>query len=145
MTPPEPKNAQPQNWPQFALRRTDQLVVASIAAVSLFVIAAWCVWHGRLRGRLIDIDLAEPTAIHFQIDINSADWPELALLPNVGEQLAKRIVADRAANGPFRDLADLSRVRGIGPRTIESIQPYLAPLPVPRATAGAGASTAGAN
>jgi competence protein ComEA len=82
---------------------------------------------------LIDIDHAEPIAMQFQIDVNRADWTELALLPDVGEQLAKRIVADRAVNGPFRDLDDLGRVRGIGPRTIEGMRPYLLPLPMPTA------------
>ena len=50
-------------------------------------------------------------------------------MPNIGEQLAKRIVADRAERGPYRDLAELRRVRGIGPKTLESMRPFLLPLP----------------
>jgi competence protein ComEA len=64
-----------------------------------------------------------------------ADWPELSLLPDIGEQLAKRIVANRRQNGPFRDLEDLRRVRGIGPRTLEGMKPFLLPLADLEATA----------
>jgi competence protein ComEA len=116
-------------WPRLVLRRTDQAAVAAVVAVSLLAIAGWWAWQGQLRGRLIDIERAEPIAIDFKLDVNHADWPELALMPNIGEQLAKRIVADRANRGPYRDLADLRRVRGIGPKTLESMKPFLLPLP----------------
>jgi competence protein ComEA len=133
-------------WPQLVLRWGDQAAVALITLVSLVVIAGWLIWQGRLRGRLIDIETAEPVAIQFQIDINQADWPEIALLPNVGEQLAKRIVADRAANGSFHSLEDLDRVRGIGPKTVESMKPYLRPVAPQRAASNpVGAESAGAN
>src|SRR5213076_1686793 len=116
-------------WPRLILRRADQAVTAALAAVSLVAIAGWWTWQGQLRGRLIDIERVVPIAIDFKIDVNQADWPELALMPNIGEQLAKRIVSDRAERGPFRDLAELRRVRGIGPKTIESMRPFLLPLP----------------
>ncbi len=117
-----------QPGPRLTLRHADQAAVATLIAGSLAAIGVWCVWQGRLRGRLIDIERAEPIAIDFRIDINRADWPELTLLPNIGEQLAKRIVADRAKRGPFRTLADLRRVRGIGPRTLEGMAPFLLPI-----------------
>jgi competence protein ComEA len=117
------------------LRRADQAVAATVVAVSLVAMAGWWVWQGQLRGRLIDIERAEPIAIDFKIDVNRADWPELALMPNIGEQLAKRIVADRAERGRFRDFGELRRVRGIGPKTLESMKPYLLPLADLEATA----------
>jgi competence protein ComEA len=123
------------NWPRLVLRRADQAVAAILTAVSLLAIAGWWVWQGQLKERLIDIDRAEPIAIDFKIDVNHADWPELALMPNIGGQLARRIVADRAERGPFRDFADLRRVRGIGPKTLDSMRPYLLPLPDLEATA----------
>ena len=64
-----------------------------------------------------------------------AEWLELALMPNIGEQLAKRIVADRTQRGPFKELEDLLRVRGIGPRTLETMRPFLLPLPALQSTA----------
>src|SRR5262245_35700536 len=90
-------------WPRLVLRRTDQAVAAAFTLLALLAITVWCVRQGQLRGRSIDIERAEPIAIDFQIDVNKAEWPELALMPNIGEQLAKRIVADRAENGPFRE------------------------------------------
>lgn len=115
--------------PRLWLRKTDQAAAAVLLAVALLAIAGHWVYQGRYRGRLIEIDRAEPIAIDFKIDINQADWPELCLMPGIGEQLAKRIVEYRTDNGPFRDLQDLRKVRGIGPKTWEGMQPYLVPLP----------------
>ena len=56
-----------------------------------------------------------------------ADWERL---PGIGPSLAARIVADRAERGPFQTPEGLLRVRGIGPRTLDRIRPYLAPAPV---------------
>jgi competence protein ComEA len=119
-----------------SLRRTDQAVAAALTAVALLVIASWCIWQALLAGRLIDIETAEPIAIDFKIDVNKADWAEIAVMPDVGEQLAKRIVADRGEKGPFRDHEELNRVRGIGPKTLESMRPYLLPIHDVGATAG---------
>ncbi len=124
-------------WPRLVLRRADQAVAAAVLAVSLLTMAGWWIWQGQLRGRLIEIERAEPIAIDFKIDVNRADWPELTLMPNIGEQLAKRIVADRQERGPYRELAELRRVRGIGPKTLESMRPYLLPLPGLESTAEA--------
>jgi competence protein ComEA len=125
-------------WPRLVLRRTDQAVAAVITAASLIAIACWWLWQGQMRGRLIDIERAEPVAIDFKIDINTAEWPELTLMPGIGPALAKRIVADREAKGPFREATDLRRVRGIGPRTLEGMLPYLLPLSELDATVGKG-------
>ena len=51
------------------------------------------------------------------------------MLPGVGETLARRIVDSRQSAGPFLDHRDLLRVPGVGPVTLEAIQPYLLPLP----------------
>ena len=122
-------------WPRLWLRRADQAVAAVFIAVSLVGIGGWWVWQGRIRGRLIEIERAEPIAIETKIDINRADWPELCLMPGIGEALAHRIVDDRAENGPFVDIDDLRRVRGIGPVTLEGMKPYLLPMPELDATA----------
>lgn len=56
------------------------------------------------------------------IDINTATAAEFELLPGIGPTLAQRIVGDRNANGKFKDVNDLDRVRGIGPRTVERLR-----------------------
>ena len=57
-----------------------------------------------------------------QINLNSANAPELSLLPGVGPVLAKRIVSDRVSIGSFETVDDLQRVRGIGPRKMAEIR-----------------------
>lgn len=56
-----------------------------------------------------------------QIDVNSAESRELALLPGVGPVLANRIVENRVRLGPFRRVDDLGRVHGIGPKTLQQV------------------------
>jgi len=111
------------------IHSADQATLAFITAAALIVIVACWIYQGALRGRLIDIEQTPPQTVTFQLDINQAEWPEWTVLPDVGETLAKRIVAEREAGGPFRDHTDLLRVRGIGPRTLERLRPYLLPLP----------------
>lgn len=60
-----------------------------------------------------------------RIDPNAAGRAEWDRLPGVGPATAMAIVSHRAAHGPFEDPADLLAVRGIGPRTLERLEPYL--------------------
>jgi competence protein ComEA len=107
----------------------DQAAVAALVLFALVTAGAYVAWQGGLSGRLIEIERANPQTARFQIDINQANWPEFTVLPGVGETLAKRIVASRQADGPFARVDELDRVRGIGPRTLEEIRPYLRPVP----------------
>jgi competence ComEA-like helix-hairpin-helix protein len=105
--------------------RRDQRTVAVFAALCL---AGQLIWLG-LAEPPVDIDRAPRRVQQFCLDINRAEWPEWTLLPRVGETLARRIVQSRCEEGPFRSAEDLRRVRGIGPRTLENMRPYLMPVP----------------
>lgn len=59
------------------------------------------------------------------VDVNTAGVAELERLPQVGPSLAQRIVDDREAHGPFRSPEELSRVRGIGPKTVGALKDYV--------------------
>lgn len=59
------------------------------------------------------------------IDINSATAKEFERLPRIGPQIAGRIVAYREKNGAFKRIDDITRVRGIGPKTLERLRPHL--------------------
>ena len=48
------------------------------------------------------------------LDLNSATEAELMELPGIGEELARRIVEYREANGPFSAVEDIMQVSGIG-------------------------------
>ena len=126
--PPDPKTTDSPRQPPWFLRRADQAAVAVLVLLGLAATVAWWVRYGGLRGRMVELEGAEPQVARFEVDINSADWPELVQLPAIGEKLAKRIVASRQKDGPFLDHKDLRRVRGIGPKTLEAIRPYLRPM-----------------
>lgn len=59
------------------------------------------------------------------VDINSADESLLETLPGIGPGKAKDIVADRNANGPFRSVDDLGRVKGIGDKTLANLREHV--------------------
>ncbi|MEZ6072092.1 MAG: helix-hairpin-helix domain-containing protein [Pirellulales bacterium] len=109
-------------------RRSDQLAAATLTLLGLVGMAAYWFAQGGAQGRLLDVDHAPRRDYAFQVDVNSAEWPELAQLPGVGITLAQRIVERRKTVGPFLNHDDLLEVRGIGPRTLEGIRPYLLPL-----------------
>ncbi|MEE9603298.1 MAG: helix-hairpin-helix domain-containing protein, partial [Thermoguttaceae bacterium] len=103
--------------------------VAVLVLVGLGSTVGWWVSQGGWRGRLIDVEMAQPQTASFEVDLNRADWPELAQLPGIGKTLAERILDSRNSEGPFVDHEDLMRVRGIGPKTLEAVRPYLRPMP----------------
>jgi competence protein ComEA len=133
--PSPPSNSPFRRW-HWLLRRADQAGVAALVLAGLATTIGWWLAQGGWRGRTIDIDRIEPQTAAFQVDINQADWPELAELPGIGQVLAQRIVASRRTDGPFVDHDDLRRVRGIGPKTLQGLRPYLLPLPDGRNLAG---------
>lgn len=114
-------------WP-LLLRRSDQVCCVGLIVLSFALIVLSWIYQGGLRGRLVDVERARPSPITFQLDVNRADWPEWSVLPGIGEMLAKRIVDSRRDRGPFQSHEDLLRVRGIGPRTLDRIRPYLLPV-----------------
>ena len=133
---PNVTQSEPPRWPVIFLGRRDQAVAAFFLAIALLAIGSHWTWQAAHSRRLIEIDHVQPELAEFKVDINQADWAELALMPGVGEVLAKRIVTDRDANGSFHDHSDLRRVRGIGPKTLDGMRPYLIPMPDAAATAG---------
>jgi competence protein ComEA len=137
----QPKKSARENWRPL-LRRADQAAVASLVAFALVGIGMYWFVQGGHRGELIEIDRAAPLTARFLVDINKAQWPELAELPQIGEMLARRIVESRASAGPFGDHDDLLRVNGIGPRTLERLRPYLLPMPDQADVAGGGVERA---
>ena len=59
-----------------------------------------------------------------KMEINRAQFRDLVQLPRIGRSMAKRIVKERQRSGPFCNLDDLLRVKGIGPRTVQKLRPY---------------------
>jgi competence protein ComEA len=71
-----------------------------------------------------------------RIDINNAASAEIEKLPGVGPVLASKIIAGR----PYRVVDDLDRVRGIGPKLMQKIRPYVLIVPMRQAAMTAAAA-----
>lgn len=143
----EQRTKQPERRPglKLVLRAANQAAVAGLMLAALVGMGVYWIVQGGLTGGLIEIDRAPPLVARFQVDVNSAGWPELSQLPDVGETLARRIVESRDADGRYGDLNDLLRVNGIGPRTLERMKPYLLPMPDQDEVASEGAKIAPVN
>ncbi|MDT2760216.1 helix-hairpin-helix domain-containing protein [Enterococcus xiangfangensis] len=57
-----------------------------------------------------------------KININTADVNELQQLSGIGEKRAADIVKYREENGSFRAVEDLTKVSGIGEKTLENLK-----------------------
>jgi competence protein ComEA len=123
-----PKNPSPTSShrkPGFWLSHADQLLLAFLCTVMLVLLVAYWARSTKWGAIPIEIERAEPRKFDFRLDINSATWVEWTQLEGIGDALARRIVADRESNGPFSSIDDLRRVKGIGPKTLEKIRPWL--------------------
>jgi len=114
----------------FSLTQRELLVLLVAAALALSGVAgvrlARQIW-GRAEVTVRGSG-APPQPV--RIDVNTAEPYELILLPKIGPTIARAIIEERETNGPFSSLNDLSRVSGIGPKTIESIRPHAMCAPV---------------
>jgi competence protein ComEA len=63
---------------------------------------------------------AEPASQPQAININTATVEQLAQLKGIGEAKAQAIVAYRQANGKFSSPEDITKVKGIGPSTLQT-------------------------
>ncbi|HJN68332.1 MAG: helix-hairpin-helix domain-containing protein [Candidatus Marinimicrobia bacterium] len=59
------------------------------------------------------------------INVNTAKKDELIFLPNVGPVTAERIIRFREDFGVFKSIDDLTRVKGIGPKTLDKLRKYI--------------------
>lgn len=70
------------------------------------------------------------------LDINTASAKQLESLKGIGNEIAKRIVDYREANGPFKSVDDLQKIKGIGKGKLAKIKDNL--------TVGIAAQSSGA-
>lgn len=120
-----------QRWLTLWLTDRDIGVFAVLAIILLILLGArWARLSG-FGSQEIEIERLTPIEYSYRININTATWVEFAQLKDIGETLAQRIVSDRDTNGPFRSIEDLDRVKGIGPRTVEKLRPFLREVPPP--------------
>ena len=70
------------------------------------------------------------------LNINTATAKQLESLKGIGSEIAKRIVEFREANGPFKSVDELQKIKGIGKGKLAKIQDKL--------TVGIAAQSSGA-
>jgi competence protein ComEA len=71
------------------------------------------------RSHAVDVPPATP------VDLNRADAETLATIPGIGPGLAERIVAFRAANGPFASPDELLDVAGFTDHRLDAVLPFV--------------------
>ena len=59
------------------------------------------------------------------LNINTASAEELQTLPNIGAQMAQRIVDYREQHGKFASMEALQNVKGIGAKALEKLRPFV--------------------
>jgi len=59
------------------------------------------------------------------INVNTATKEELMMLPGIGEKTAISIVEYRKANGQFKSIDDMTKVKGISKRKLEKLRPSI--------------------
>ncbi len=59
------------------------------------------------------------------VNINTADKEMLTQLPGIGPVTAEAILAYRKDNGNFKSIDELTKVKGIGEKTLVKLKPFL--------------------
>ncbi len=110
----------------LALTRSERLAALLLVGVVLTGVVWREVCEPNLRRGELTV-VRSPRAARVLIDLNSAQWCDLVVLPGIGPVLARRIVAERN-NLPgqrFKRLDQLLDVHGIGPKKLERIRPFV--------------------
>jgi competence protein ComEA len=63
--------------------------------------------------------------IPHDVNINTADKELLTQLPGIGPKTADTILQYRQDNGQFKSIDELTKVKGIGNKTLAKLKPYL--------------------
>src|SRR5262245_15231553 len=105
-------------WPRRVQWALASVVFVALTGIGLHV----------LLGGLRD---ARPTEVEKQafavspLDLNRADRAQLRQLPDIGDKLAGQIEEYRRSHGPFRSVAELVKVPGIGPKRVARLRSWL--------------------
>jgi competence ComEA-like helix-hairpin-helix protein len=79
------------------------------------------------RFSLSEIRAHQRVTLGIPLSLNDSSEEELTAIPGVGPGIARAIAQERALRGRFRNLDELLRVRGIGPKLYARMKRYLIP------------------
>ena len=128
-----PHNDRPsiaRQW-KLVLWKQHQPYIAMLLFTGLVGMIGYFLYQSSMNGGLVDLDEVPSANAEYRVNINSASWPELVVLPGVGESLARTIVEYRERLGPFDSLDAILEVPGIGASKFEQLRPYLLPISKP--------------
>lgn len=122
---PAPNSRLPEKSHWLWLRRGDQIFVGTLLASAFVLLSVHWLRLSDWGRQPVEVDRLPARQYQYALEINDATWVEWAQLDGIGETLARRIVADRQTKGPFAGIDDLLRVRGIGPKKLDQMRPFL--------------------
>lgn len=76
----------------------------------------------KLLMAIVCASLFYATAALAAVNVNTAGADQLQTLDGIGQVKAQAIIKERKANGPYENLEDLTRVKGIGQKTVEGLR-----------------------
>ena len=130
--PPENQSAEIREDDQWGWTRKQRI---GLGCLLFFLLASLTIQWWRRPTLLNDpvvIVHGETVTLPTRIDPNTASAAELSLIPHVGQKLASKIIDYRVARKPltpdgivFHVAEDLSRIAGLGGKTLELLRPYL--------------------
>jgi len=109
--------------------RSQQRVVLFLIASALISSAILILTHIQREKALSNIEVVHSAFEIFseeiipeKVDINIASLEELITLSRIGTVTAKRIIEYRQIHGKFKSIEEITRVKGIGPKTFKKIK-----------------------
>lgn len=76
---------------------------------------------------LAPLTVPEKILIGYKVSVNDFSQKDWEALPKIGPKTAQAIIRYRQEHGPFQTVESLLEVRGIGPKTLANLKPYLSP------------------
>lgn len=90
----------------------------AVVSLALLTLVAPAYANSAATGKPTEQVVAEAKA-ETRLNINTASAKEIAKsMKGIGIKKAEAIVAHREANGPFKSVEDLLKVKGVGPATL---------------------------
>lgn len=109
--------------------RAQQRIVLFLIASALIATAILITTHIQREKALSKIEVVhsafeifEEEIIPEKVNLNTASLEELESLPKIGTVIANRIIEYRKTHGRFQSIEEITRVKGIGPKTFEKIK-----------------------
>jgi competence ComEA-like helix-hairpin-helix protein len=103
---------------KFRLHNVKMWLASAAAVIAVASAGVWLVRDTVYMGRWFDSSPAEGSLV---VNINTATQEELETIPGVGEARAMQIIANR----PYASVDELTRISGIGERTLETMRPFV--------------------